>query len=350
MDKVTLTIDGQEITANKGMTVLEAALENDIYIPHLCYHPDLEPAGVCRLCMVEIGGSKGQSPIVTTSCNTPAAEGMVVKTDTPEVNKIRRTAVELIIVNHVGDCLQCAKNTECELQKVASYIGIDEKRLQRLRRTTRTLPVDTSNPFFDYDPNKCILCGVCVRTCEQLQGVKAIDFAFRGYSTIISTFGNVPRAESICESCGECVVRCPVGALTPKKSQRPSREVRTICTYCGCGCGMYLGVRGDEIVSVRGDDDSPINNGSLCAKGRFGYEFINSPERLTSPLIKHNGEFLETTWDDALDFVAGNLADYKGDQFAAISSAKCTNEENYLAQKFTRGVMGTNNIDHCARL
>lgn len=345
MDKVTLIIDGQKITADKDMTVLEAALENGIYIPHLCYHPDLEPVGVCRLCIVEIEGRP-----MTTSCNTPVETGMVVRTDTPEINLIRRTAVELLIVNHDGDCLQCPKNMECELQRVANYVGIDEERLRRLRRTTRKLPIDTSNPFFNHDPNKCILCGICVRTCEQIQGVSAIDFAFRGYSAVVSPFGNGALAESVCESCGECMVRCPVGALTPKTSQQPSHEVKTVCTYCGCGCGIYLGVRGDRIVSVHGDDDCPINSGTLCVKGRFGYDFINSPERLTAPLIKRNGKFVEAEWDEALDFVAGKLADYRGDQFATISSAKCTNEENYVIQKFTRGVMGTNNIDHCARL
>ena len=345
MGRISLTIDGLEIKANKGMTVLEAALENSIYIPHLCYHPDLEPVGVCRLCMVEIEGRP-----LTTSCNTPVEEGMVVRTDTPEINKIRRTAVELLIVNHEGDCLQCAQNTQCELQKVANYIGIDEERLERLRPSTRTLPIDTSNPFFDYDPNKCILCGICVRTCAELQGVSAIDFTSRGYDTIVSAFGSELLARSRCESCGECMVRCPVGALAPKKSQQPSREVKTICTYCGCGCGVYLGVRGDNIVNVRGAEDNPVNNGSLCVKGRFGYKFISSPERLTSPLIKRNGEFAEATWDEALDFVASKLADYKGEQFATISSAKCSNEENYLIQKFTRAVMSTNNIDHCARL
>jgi formate dehydrogenase major subunit len=141
-----------------------------------------------------------------------------------------------------------------------------------------------------------------------------------------------------------------VGALTPKNMQKPAREVKSVCPYCGCGCGIYLGVRGSKIVSVRGDTDSPVNKGNLCVKGRFGYEFVNHPDRLTSPLIRRNGEFVETTWEEALDFIAGKLADYKGDQFAFISSAKCTNEENYLFQKFTRAVMGTNNIDHCARL
>lgn len=345
MDKITFTINGLKIEANRGDTILKAALERGIYIPHLCYHPDLKPFGGCRLCMVEIEG-RG----LTISCKAPVEEGIKVITESPDINKVRRVAAELLIVNHYADCLQCVKNTECKLQTIAAYIGIEEERLQRLKRATRTLPIDDSNPFFIRDPNRCVLCGICVRTCEEIQGVSAIDFAFRGYETKVSTLKDKSIVESKCESCGECVVRCPVGALTPKNMQKPAREVKSVCPYCGCGCGIYLGVRGSKIVSVRGDTDSPVNKGNLCVKGRFGYEFVNHPDRLTSPLIRRNGEFVETTWEEALDFIAGKLADYKGDQFAFISSAKCTNEENYLFQKFTRAVMGTNNIDHCARL
>ena len=345
MDKVTLIIDGLEIVADKGMTVLEAALENGIYIPHLCYHPDLKPVGVCRLCMVEIEG-RG----LTISCQAPVEQGLVVRTESPDIDKVRRVSVELLIANNNVDCLSCAKNNQCELQRIAAYLGIEQERVERLRRPTRALPIDTSNPFFDLDPNKCVLCGICVRTCEEIQGVSAIDFVFRGYNTTISTFGNKPIVESRCESCGECVVRCPVGALTPKKFQQPAREVKTTCIYCGVGCGIYLGVRGNKIVGVRGDTDNPVNKGSLCVKGRFGYDFINHPERLTSPLIKINGKFVEATWEEALEIVTRKFSQYKGENFAAISSAKCTNEENYLIQKFARVVMGTNNIDHCARL
>lgn len=345
MEMITLSIDGQEVKATEGKRILEAALENGIYIPHLCHHPDLKPAGMCRLCMVEIDG-KGMA----ISCKTPVRDGMVVRTESPEINKVRRVTTELLIVNHHVDCLSCAKDTDCELQRIANYIGIEEERLERLRRTARLLPIDASNPFFDRDPNKCVLCGICVRTCEELQGVSAIDYAFRGLATTVATLGNKPIAESRCESCGECVVRCPVGALTPKKFQRPTREVRSVCTYCGVGCGIHLGMRGDRIVGVRGDAGSPVNRGNLCVKGRFGYEFINHPDRLTVPLIKKNGKFVEATWGESLDLIAGKLANYKGDQFATIASAKCTNEENYLVQKFTRAVMGTNNIDHCARL
>ncbi|MFC1623986.1 formate dehydrogenase subunit alpha [Candidatus Omnitrophota bacterium] len=342
---IKVTIDDKEIKLKEGATILEAALQNNIYIPHLCYCPDLKPVGACRLCMVEISG-KG----LMTSCNTPVEKGMAIKTESPEISKIRRTAVELFIVNHHADCLSCVKNTQCKLQDIATYIGVEEGRLKRLRATTKTIPIDTSNPFFDREPDRCVLCGICVRTCEEIQGVSAIDFAFRGYDTTISTFGNKPLLESRCESCGECVVRCPVGALRPKAYQKPSREVKSVCTYCGVGCGIYLGVRGNSIVSVRGNTDSPANEGRLCVKGRFGYDFINHPDRLRTPLIKKNGKFSEATWEEALELIAKKFSLYKKEQFAAIASARCTNEENYLVQKFTRAVMGTNNVDHCARL
>lgn len=343
--KVTLTIDHLKVEADNGKTVLEAALENGIYIPHLCYHPDLEPVGVCRLCLVEIEG-RG----LVISCKTAVEEGLVVRTESPQVRNVRRIACELLIANGHTDCLTCAKNNNCQLQRIAAYLGIDKEHLKRLKPVSRQLPLDTSNPFFDRDPNLCVLCGICVRTCERLQGVSAIDFAFRGYNTTISTFGNRPIEKSRCESCGECVIRCPVGALRFKKIQQPSREVKTICPYCGVGCGIYLGVRGDRIVSSRGDIDSPVNSGSLCVKGRFGYGFVNHPDRLTSPLVKKNGKFMEASWDEALELIAKKFSSYNGQNFAAISSAKCTNEENYIIQKFSRAVMETNNIDHCARL
>ena len=334
-----------EITADNGQTILEAALEHGIYIPNLCYHQDLEPVGVCRLCMVEIEG-RG----LTIACRAPVEEGLTVKTESPEIDKVRRVAMELLIANHHVDCLACAQNNQCAIQKLAAYVGIEEERLEQLRKPTGTVPLDTSNPFFDRDPNKCVLCGICVRTCDELQRVGEIDFAFRGPQTIVSTFGNKPLAQSRCESCGECMVRCPVGALTPKNFQQPSREVKTICPYCGVGCSYYLGVRGGKLVSTRGDRESPVNKGSLCVKGRFGFDFVNHPDRLTTPLIRKNGKLVEADWEEALTLVARKFSNYHGDNFATLSSAKCTNEENYLIQKFTRAVMGTNNIDHCARL
>ena len=354
-DCITLTIDDRQLCASPGTTVLDAALDAGIYIPHLCHHPELKPAGVCRLCMVEIAG-KGR----VLSCLAPVEEGMAVRTESPEIQKVRRVAAELLISNHRPDCLVCAKNNRCELQRVAAHVGIDPQRLARLRRPEKSLPVDSSNPFFTYDPNQCVLCGICVRTCDEIVGLGALDFAYRGCETTVATFGNKPFAESRCESCGECVVRCPVGALLPKKFQQPSREAKTVCPYCGTGCGMILGVRDNRIVSARGDADSPVSRGRLCVKGRFGYDFVNHPDRLTTPLIRDPAGgsrfpgFREASWDEALGLVAQSLTStrdrYGPTAIMGISSSRGTNEESYLFQKLMRAVLGTNNVDNCARV
>jgi len=344
VNEINLTIDGRQVKARQGMTVLEAALGAGIYIPTLCYDPDLEPYGGCRLCVVEIEGMRG----LPTACTTPAADGMIVHTSTPAVEEVRRYALELIISNHPMDCQTCAKNLRCELQKVAAYLGLTERKLPW---KPREFPVDQSNPFFDIDRNYCILCARCVRACDEISGVNAIEIISRGYDSYVGTFGDRPLLESICRSCGECMVRCPVAAMVPKESIQPKAEVRTTCPYCGVGCGMYLGVRDGRVVSTRGDSDNPVSKGELCVKGRFGVaEFVNHPDRLTTPLIRRNGEFTEASWDEALRLVAGKLASYKSDEVAVISSAKCTNEDNYVIQKLARAVLGTNNVDHCARL
>ena len=372
MDEVRLTINGQGVKAEKGMTVLEAAQTADIYIPTLCYDSDLEPYGSCRLCVVEIEGMRG----LPTACTIPAGDGMVVHTETEAVNSVRRIAIELLLVNHPSDCLVCNRRTEmqrcspydiclrsvvvtdrcvtcpanerCELQKVLDYLCITELRLPR---DTRSFPVDTSNPFFDLDRNRCILCARCVRVCDEITGVGAIDMAYRGYSMKVATFGDKPLLESICRSCGECMAHCPVGALVPKETRRPEREVKTTCPYCGVGCQMYLGIKDERVIVVRGDKDNDVNRGRLCAKGRFGVaEYVTHPERLTTPLVRQNGKLTEATWDEALDLIADKLGSYQADELAVISSAKCTNEENYVIQKFARAVLGVNNVDHCARL
>jgi formate dehydrogenase major subunit len=258
--------------------------------------------------------------------------------------------VELLIAYHPLTCLTCEKDNHCELQKVASYVGITPEGMKQYRRSVRSIPKDTSNPFFDIDHNKCIMCGICIRTCDELQNINAIDYVQRGVASIVATLGNKPIAESRCESCGECVVRCPVGALSFKTTREPMREVKSICTYCGVGCGLLLGVRGDRIVSVKGDRDNPVNKGSLCVKGRFGYDFTNHPDRLKTPWIRKDGKLAPASWDEALDLIADNFSQNKGESFATLASARMTNEDNYLLQKFTRAVMETNTIDHCARL
>lgn len=340
-------IDGQEIVAAEGATVLETALAADIYIPYLCYHPDLSTFGGCRVCMVDINGK------LVTACRAVVSEGMVVLTDTPDVSLVRRVTVEMILANHNPDCQSCGRNHDCTLQEVSAYVGITEENLAKLRRSAREIPSDTSNPFFKMDHTRCILCGICVRTCQEINGVSAIDFSHRGTGTKVSALAGKPLAESKCVACGECVERCPTGALARKNNISPAREVQTVCTYCGCGCGIYLGVRGNEVMRVRGNAASPVNEGDLCVKGRFGFQFINHPDRLTTPLIKRNGLFEEASWEEALDLVASKFVEtkekYGAEALGGLASARVTNEDNYLFQKLLRS-LGSNSIDCCARL
>ena len=368
MERVRLIIDGQEVVTGEGMTVLEAAQVAGIYIPTLCSAPDLKPYGACRLCVVEIEKMRG----LPTACTTPATDGMIVHTNTSAVSEVRHTTIELLLADHPSECLVCdrkercqpfdiclrnvavtercvicPKNGQCELQEIVDYLGITEL---PFRRTIRSLPIDTSNPFFDRDLNKCILCGKCVRVCDEVVGVDAIALTYRGYTSKVATFGDKPIIDSNCVSCGECVAHCPVAALMPKKAERPTEEVATTCPYCGVGCGIYLGICNGQVVSVRGRRDGTVNNGLLCVKGRYGFDFVHHGGRLKSPLIKKDGGFAEASWDEALGLVCSKLGSYKSDEVAVISSAKCSNEENYIAQKFARSVLGTNNIDHCARL
>ncbi|UCF89785.1 MAG: (2Fe-2S)-binding protein, partial [Desulfobacterales bacterium] len=362
MKKIRLHIDDQEVSVVPGATVLDAIQKAGIYIPTLCHDPHLKPFGACRLCIVQINGLRG----LPTACTTPAQNGMVVVTETEEIQRIRRTIVALAIANHPTDCLLCQKSQTCELLAVARYLAVEKRSMERFRRETPDKPLDTSNPAFDFDPNKCILCGKCVRVCQEIQGLGAIDFAGRGYRTRIATFGARPLLESNCQTCGECVERCPTGALTLKKPVSPQREVQTICGFCGVGCSIYLGIRGHKIVGVRGDLASPVNQGGLCVKGRFGMDFVHHSERLVRPLIRKEGLdrtaesgevselFRETDWDEALERVAdaltGIMKNHGPPTIGVLSSAKCTNEDNYVIQKFARAVLKTNNVDHCARL
>ena len=347
MDTVTLFIDGKEVEARKGATVLDAALEAEIYIPTLCHHPDLTPFGACRLCVVEIEGMAGFPP----ACTTPAAEGMTVRTNTERLQELRRNIMELILSEHPYSCLTCPKNLDCELQKVARYIGLEKVTLPYI---PKQLPIDRANPFFDRDYNLCILCGRCVRMCQEVRKVGAISFVYRGSSTLIGTAFDRPLQEVSCEFCGACIDACPTGALMEKASKWQGlfdREVVTTCPYCGVGCQLKVRVKGERIVTTVPAPDGVTNHGQACVKGRFGIaEFVHHPQRLTSPLIRQNGEWKEASWDEAVGLVARKLRTYKAEQVGVIASAKCTNEENYVMQKFARAVLGSNNIDHCARL
>jgi formate dehydrogenase alpha subunit len=342
-DIVKLTIDGEAVEVRKGTTVLEAAEEAGFFIPTLCSDADLKPYGACRLCVVEIAGVRG----LPTACTTLATDGMVVSTDTPEVNRVRRSAIQLIRSNHPTDCDACPRNQQCDLQMTEAILDAAKARFQAIPKDE---PVDKSNPFFTMDRNYCVLCGKCVRSCDEIRGVEAINLSSRGFKTKVSAGADGLLIDSTCESCGECLDHCPVYAINPKETRKPSKETETTCGYCGVGCGVTLGVRQDAVVTSRGRKEGTVNRGSLCVKGRFGIsEFVHHRDRLTAPLVRKNGELVKASWEEALDLVASKLAGYPGNELAVIASPKCTNEDTYVAQKFARVALGTNNIDNQAR-
>jgi predicted molibdopterin-dependent oxidoreductase YjgC len=352
-DTVTVTIDGTKVKAHKGETILELATRLGIHIPTLCYHPRLPITGACRVCVVEVERARS----LVASCVFPVEqEGMVIKTDTERVIAARRMAVELLLSSGDHNCLLCESNGRCELQDLVYELKIEQPRFPS---ESPGHSLDDSNPMIFRDLNKCILCGRCVRACNEVQVNRVIDFGYRGARTKIVTAEDQNYAESNCVFCGECVQVCPVGALVENKARFAGRpwdiqKVPTTCTYCGTGCIIDLNIVDGRVVKITGNEEGIANQGSLCVKGRFGYEFIHHKDRLTTPLIKENGAFREATWGEALDLVAQRLgkikAEHGPDAIGGLSSARCTNEENYLMQKFMRAVIGTNNIDHCARL
>jgi predicted molibdopterin-dependent oxidoreductase YjgC len=345
MANVTLSIDGNELTVAEGSTILAAAEQAGVHIPTLCHDPDLTPYAGCRLCIVKIEGMRGMPP----SCAVQVTAGMKVTTEDDEIYQTRKMVLRLLLADHGGDCLACRANMNCKLQKLAADFGLHEHGLDKLpiQRT-----VDESNPVFVRDMNRCILCGRCVKTCQEIVGLGAIDFIHRGHQTEVGPFLGGDIEGSVCESCGECVEHCPTGALSYKNFlPEAEKEISSICPYCGVGCGIQFGLRRGKVVRARGDRDNPVNRGNLCVKGRFGsYPFVHDKKRLTRPLLRKDGVLQPASWDEALDLVAKRLSEYRGDAFAAFASAKVANEDNYLFQKFTRAVMGTNSVDHCARL
>lgn len=351
MDPIKLTIDGKEVQVPPGTTVLEAAEQIGVHIPRLCHDPDLSPFGACRLCVVEIKGMRN----LPASCVTAVSPGMEVQTSSPAVVEARQTILELLTANHPRDCLTCEKMGDCRLADYCYQYGVKKSPFAGERHN---YPIEDANPFIVRDLNKCILCGKCVRACAEITGKNNLDFAYRGFNTRVTTFGDAPFLESDCVFCGTCVSVCPTGALMEKQWQKKARhyelkKVKTTCPFCGTGCNFDLCVKDGKIMGVASNPNSSVNGRALCIKGRFGWDFVYNPRRIKTPLIKKNGEFVPASWDEALDLVSSRLKETKEkhgpDSFAALSSARCTNEENYLFQKFVRVVMGTNNVDHCAR-
>ncbi len=394
MPIVNITINNRKLQAQLGQTVYEAAEAAGIRIPALCHHPALPPEGACRVCLVEIERQRALQP----ACTYPVTEGMVVHTDSPKVIEARQFALELIVSDHPLDCMTCEATGDCRLQDLAYEYSVKGDKFAGGRQ--HHYAIDDPNPFIQVDRNKCILCRRCVRACNTINGVEAIGIVYRGFNAKIAFGMDSTMEDSPCEFCGSCVEVCPVAALWPKMSLGKGRawqlrKVETVCSYCGVGCKLILHVRDNQIVKVTGADGS-ANHGFTCVKGRFGHDYVNHVDRLSRPLVRRyllegktkdesrqisergrkspdpgtgtghtpegssvvgpseGSDFVEVSWDVALDLVTKKLAETKkthgGDAFAMLCSARCTNEENYLAMKLTRQVMQTHNIDHCARL
>lgn len=347
-------INGKEAAFENGMTILQAARSAGVFIPVLCEHPALEAVGACRICLVEIEGS----PKLAAACSTPAADGMVVFTDTENVRSVRRAVVELMLARHPLECFSCTSNGSCLLQDIAYDLGVESAPFGSPADIPKEKP-DESSAYYVRDMRKCILCGRCIRVCEQFARYSALGFAGRGLETRVTFPFNEEIKDSNCTACGQCAAVCPVGAIYSRPAMHKGRawdvsRTETVCPYCGVGCSVVVETNNKtgRVANVTTDhtNKASFNKGRSCVKGRFAWEFVNSPDRLTKPLIKENGRFREASWDEAMSLTAARLKSFRPEEIGFCASARCTNEDNFVTQRFAREVIGTNNIDHCAHL
>jgi len=353
--QVTLNIDGRSISVPEGTSVMRAAALLGTTIPKLCATDSLEAFGSCRMCLVEIDGMRGYP----ASCTTPVTEGMTVHTQTPKLATLRRNVMELYISDHPLDCLTCSANGNCELQTVAGQVGLREVRYGYEGDNHLADVKDTSNPYFDYDPSKCIVCNRCVRACEETQGTFALTITGRGFESRVEAAGGENFLDSECVSCGACVQACPTATLMEKsvvELGQPERSVITTCAYCGVGCSFRAEMKGDQLVRMVPDKNGQANHGHSCVKGRFAWGYATHPDRITKPMIRKNinDPWQEVSWDEAVTYAASEFRrlqqKYGRDSIGGITSSRCTNEETYLVQKLVRAAFGNNNVDTCARV
>ncbi|MEB0112130.1 formate dehydrogenase subunit alpha [Variovorax sp. RTB1] len=353
--EVTLEIDGNEVTVPAGTSLMRAAVDAGIQVPKLCATDSLEPFGSCRLCLVEIDGRKGYP----ASCTTPAEAGMKVRTQTPKLQQLRKGVMELYISDHPLDCLTCAANGDCELQDMAGVTGLRNVRYGFDGANHLKAKKDESNPYFTYDPSKCIVCNRCVRACEETQGTFALTISGRGFESRVSPGQDEPFMESECVSCGACVSACPTATLQEKSViwlGQPEHSVITTCAYCGVGCGFKAEMKGNEVVRMTPWKDGKANEGHSCVKGRFAWGYATHQDRMLKPMIREKitDPWQEVSWDVAVDHAASEFkrlqAKYGKDSIGGITSSRCTNEETYLVQKLVRTAFGNNNVDTCARV
>jgi formate dehydrogenase major subunit/NADH-quinone oxidoreductase subunit G len=339
---VNLTIDDKQVTAPKDSTIYDAAKLNGIKIPILCHDKKLKPFGACRMCLVEVEQMKGRQ---IPACTTPITEGMIIRTDTPDIIKARKLVLELLLLNHPLDCPVCDKGGDCDLQNLTYEYQVNSNRFVDSKFQHE---IDYNNPLIERDMNRCVLCGKCVRICDEIVGFGALTFIDRGIETKI---GCEFEKGLDCEFCGSCVSVCPVGSLLARPFKFKSRfwsltKHNSVCGYCGTGCNLTLGVKDNKVLTTVYDENQGFHKGQLCVRGRFGYQFINSDKRLTKPLVRKNGALTESTWDEALGVIAGRLKG--GNAVAALATPRLTNEELSLFKKLLLEDVGTKNFDHAA--